>query len=172
MPNTKLSLTAEAALVFDTIYSHRINNFLTPTLGVDNPFDLGCSETGDSTRYFVPLDTGKTILQSFCGSVPDNLGSASSESLTPTTGGWLLQPADGALSRFVEMANLVTYGRILSYDCVITYWTGDAIDSAQYYRVQAIVDPQSIFGYHLLTIEPLSGREAEFQQTEEWLAEQ
>jgi hypothetical protein len=172
MSTTRMSLSDDATLIFNTIYPHQLNIWLTPTLGAENPFGLKYSETGDATKYFVPLDTGKVIFQSFFGSVPDDLSSVENESLKPTVGGWLLQPADGAETRIVEMANLVSYGKILCYDCVITYWMEDTVYSTKYYRVQAISDSQSIFGYHLLTVEPLSGCETEFPQTEEWLAEQ
>lgn len=138
-----------------------------------NEYGLACAMAEDGL-ITVPEDVGRLALASVYGSAPEDMGYVSAAdgqggnlgSLMPADGGWELLPLDGNFACYLAASNWTAFGRLVSFD--VAYCSAENVDypaaSVRRFRVLAVQDPESAFGYHLVSVsEQTSGWEGPYQ---------
>ena len=143
----------DADLIYRMIYPNVIS---TKQLNRrDNAYldELDVIDKGTST-IVVPHDTGMKIIRSFYGSetrVDEPITSGGLQ-YDVNTDSWNLYTADGPMLRTITTEDWFSYGKIVKFNATISYTDGEAEAVEYRYRVMAIEDDESIFGYHLLSM--------------------
>lgn len=149
----------DTSLIYDVVYPEvfqgRDNLSCT-----DITYDLSYEIPDVGGTYFVPEETGRRIISSFYGSCPDDLGYIGSNGVRSEGTGWAVEAATGPFSRTIESESWAAFGQMVTCDVTVTYVDGLYDPVAYGYRVMAVRDPQSVFGYHLTSLCALGARDA------------
>lgn len=114
----------------------------------------------DGMRYTaVSEEDGRKIIASYLGKdeVPDS-DALANEAILFDNHQFLIMSADGAGGRAVECSNMQRVGDLVVYDCQfikLSSGNGSEYERSPLMRVEAQVDGESIFGFHLASMAPV-----------------
>lgn len=141
----------DTMLIFDTVYPEvfqgRANLSCT-----DITYDLSYEIPDVGGMYFVPEETVRKIIASFYGSCPDDLSYIGNNAVYREGTGWTVTAATGPFVRTIESDSWASVGDLVTCDVTVTYTDGLDAPVAYRYRVWAVRDASSAFGYHLTSI--------------------
>lgn len=148
--------TLDTSLVFDVVYPEVF--FERENLScTDTSYNLSYEIPDMGGSYFVPMDTVRTILCSFYGSCPDDLSYIGDNAVVRDGVGWIVMAASGPFMRTIESSAWASFGQIVSCEVTVHYSDGLSDSAAYRYRVLAVRDDESAFGYHLVSVNVLDG---------------
>ena len=148
--------TLDTSLVFDVVYPEVF--FERENLScTDTSYNLSYEIPDMGGSYFVPMDTVRTILRSFYGSCPDDLSYIGDNAVVRDGTGWIVMAASGPFMRTIESSAWASFGQMVSCEVTVHYSDGLSDSAAYRYRVLAVRDDESAFGYHLVSVNVLDG---------------
>lgn len=138
--------------------SRLVSNYLYPvyTPGAErvtaNEYGVEYESTSDSS-CIVSQEAIRSLLRSFYGSEPESLDYLVTDKLTANdSGSWTLMKENPAFDSYIFTGNWQAYGKLVTFDAAISQ--SDMMSDALWFkfRVIAVQDQDSIFGYHLVSM--------------------
>lgn len=127
---------------------------LTPNASrvVSNEYGVDLEHTSDSSCTLTS-EAINEILRSFTGSAPESLDYLVTDRLTKTdSDSWVLLKESPRFNSFIFTGSWSSYGKLVSFDAAIGQ-TDMMSDTLWFkFRVTAVEDPDSIFGFHLVSM--------------------
>lgn len=119
---------------------------------VSNEYGVDLEHTSDSSCTLTS-EAINEILRSFTGSAPESLDYLVTDRLTKTdSDSWVLLKESPRFNSFIFTGSWSSYGKLVSFDAAIGQ-TDMMSDTLWFkFRVTAVEDPDSIFGFHLVSM--------------------
>lgn len=119
------------------------------------------------TSAFIPVDRGRKVISSVYGSAPEDLSYISKPGSLAFIGGsgsgWTFSAAQGGPGWTAKGSDWVAYGNVVEFVVTLSELNDNVpagspgSSGRQSLRVRAVKDENSMFGYHLVSMEPVSG---------------